>query len=652
MPKITAFVARSFDPEDERKIEPILNFLESFRANGFLAETAERADVESVSKKVRDLIDASNVFVGIFTRRYPVYDRELLTRKDIFHVLSGLKVERWVAPPWVIQESGYALKAILAKKKMVLFRERGVELPSLQGDLEYIEFAADDFLPALQKASEMINGLLSEASGTVVETVVRSAQPSPEASVDAAPAQLEKPPEPPAGFGHYFHEMREAIGAKEWDRAKRAYESGLALLVEEDASLKIYLEATYHQLRYFAGQDDGFAALKKLAEENPNHADPLQVISDCFYHFQEYQKSADYALQAARLAHGDDALDHLFYAAKALEKAKKPEEALKLIMGACRGIDSYGASRLRLRKELYALLKNNKDPYVAFAVAEWTLQENPGASEFRFSISYDYDDKGFHDLSLFHYRILRENDPKNEAVLNNLGVSYSNLNLPIHSVDSYEEAYRNGNTLAADNLAHGYLTGGFASDAMTLINEAMKQENYEAKLPGTLAKVNENRKEEEVLEKSSLENAEKHRRFLSEFGEGFLQNIPPLNGTWKFPDADISLSMADGVLQGETKLTVDRSHSLYPVLLGPPQEARQDQRTIGFSGQVEGRTCKFRVETETLPIGQPRHIGVLLAGGRIAREGHIVFSHDGNSGQACELKNGKPSEFYSITKAM
>jgi hypothetical protein len=163
MPKITAFVARSFDAEDEQKIAPILDFLESFRPNGFLAETAERAEVESVSKKVRDMIDASNVFVGIFTRRYPIYDRKLLRRRDIFHVLSGLKVERWVAPPWVVQESGYALKAILAKKKMILFRERGVELPSLQGDLEYIEFGTDDFLAALQKASEMINGLLSEA---------------------------------------------------------------------------------------------------------------------------------------------------------------------------------------------------------------------------------------------------------------------------------------------------------------------------------------------------------------------------------------------------------------------------------------------------------------------------------------------------------
>jgi hypothetical protein len=133
MPKITAFVARSFNKEDEPKIEPIFSFLRSFRGAGFFAETAERAEVESVSKKVRDMIDASDVFVGIFTQRWPVYENRLSLRAAIRFALGLYKVERWVAPPWVIQESGYALKAIAAKRKMILFREKGVELPSLQG---------------------------------------------------------------------------------------------------------------------------------------------------------------------------------------------------------------------------------------------------------------------------------------------------------------------------------------------------------------------------------------------------------------------------------------------------------------------------------------------------------------------------------------
>src|ERR1700690_1327189 len=108
MLKIMAFVARSFSPSDEAKIEPIIGFLESFRKSGFLPHTAEQADMESVSQRVRKLIDDSDVFVGIFTRRYRVYEPGALWRALIPPSLGGLKIERWVGPPWGIQESGYA----------------------------------------------------------------------------------------------------------------------------------------------------------------------------------------------------------------------------------------------------------------------------------------------------------------------------------------------------------------------------------------------------------------------------------------------------------------------------------------------------------------------------------------------------------------
>jgi hypothetical protein len=71
--KIVALVARSFDPADEAKIDPILKFFDSFKALGFVPLSAERSEVESVSEKDRSMIDKSDVLVGIFTRRHPVY---------------------------------------------------------------------------------------------------------------------------------------------------------------------------------------------------------------------------------------------------------------------------------------------------------------------------------------------------------------------------------------------------------------------------------------------------------------------------------------------------------------------------------------------------------------------------------------------------
>jgi hypothetical protein len=132
---ITAFVAKSFHADDQPKTEQIEQFLSRFKRLGFAWQTAEPAEVESVSVKVRRLIDASDVFVGILTRRSPLCRPEHRIKDAANLLLGRTRKMLWSPPPWVLQESGYALKA---DKPVVLFREVGVDIGALQGDLEYI----------------------------------------------------------------------------------------------------------------------------------------------------------------------------------------------------------------------------------------------------------------------------------------------------------------------------------------------------------------------------------------------------------------------------------------------------------------------------------------------------------------------------------
>jgi hypothetical protein len=116
-----AFVGQSFLPADEPLNSSIASIL---RALGLTVLTGEKPRATSVSKKVRERIDRSDVFVGIFSRR----DR-----------LEG-KAE-WNTSAWVIDEKAYAF----AKgKKLVLLRETGVgSIGGVQGDYEYLEFERD-----------------------------------------------------------------------------------------------------------------------------------------------------------------------------------------------------------------------------------------------------------------------------------------------------------------------------------------------------------------------------------------------------------------------------------------------------------------------------------------------------------------------------
>lgn len=159
MRTLTAFVAKSFRREDRQKTEIIEQFLDRFKKLGFVRTTAEQAEVESVSQKVRSLIDTSDAFVGILTRRHPLYETVRGMRNGIQVCLGRIQPCGWSAPPWVLQESGYALRA---GKPLILFREADVDIGGLQGDLEYIPYDPERPDAALARAHEMVNGLIAK----------------------------------------------------------------------------------------------------------------------------------------------------------------------------------------------------------------------------------------------------------------------------------------------------------------------------------------------------------------------------------------------------------------------------------------------------------------------------------------------------------
>jgi hypothetical protein len=83
---------------------------------------------------------------------------------------------------------------------LILFRETDVEIPGLQGDLEYIPFDPRNPTRALQRANEMITGLIAKAGGIRVETVVQ-AEVVPTEEEEAGIIQESKRPDGEAGPG-------------------------------------------------------------------------------------------------------------------------------------------------------------------------------------------------------------------------------------------------------------------------------------------------------------------------------------------------------------------------------------------------------------------------------------------------------------------
>lgn len=132
------FIAQSFSTTDATINSVVARLVEAF---GFRVVTGEKPKADTVSKKVRDRIEAASAFLGIFTRR----DR-LKNRRE------------WTTSSWVIDEKAYAL----AKgKKLILLRESGVQsIGGIQGDYEYIEFTREAVPELLIKLVQLLRTLV------------------------------------------------------------------------------------------------------------------------------------------------------------------------------------------------------------------------------------------------------------------------------------------------------------------------------------------------------------------------------------------------------------------------------------------------------------------------------------------------------------
>lgn len=646
MPKLTAFVARSFDPADDTKIDPIIRFLDTFRTAGFMCETAEPAEVELVHKKVRDLIDGSDVFVGIFTRRYPVCSMAS-GLKAAFNVLRGRHAPtRWCPPLWVLQESGYALAK---DKKLIIFRETDVELPALQGDLEYIPYEPSNPTPAFLRASEMINRLIALAAGTTVETVVRELPKDKETESSLAQAQAEETAQEAPTTRQYYFEMIGAIEARNWQKAKEAYEQGLQLIRKEgEGDAVIFWRGTYCKRRCLAGDAEAFDDLRALAEKESTHPHLMAYLGECFLAYRDYEQATSSYERAASLGDEADSVDYRVTAAKCLRLGKRPGESRQVLLSILKEPlpQSSPEVRFRILRELYETMRESGDIFHAFSIGERALQENPGHWDLRFSLAYAYSGAGNPEMSTYHYRLAA--GPDTHWTFNNLGVAYSNCNLPILSASSYRKAIELGNTLAASNLGRMYLQAGLADEAASILRNALAKEDCDQQVTRTLAAVVEQRQEETKKEEAIIDAAHRRVDFLISLSGGLLsETVPSLaEGLWSFPFGQITLRSEGDKLVGETTVEVPeglagRANALYG--LGGLVKAPTVHWRFQFRGKVDGRTCHYHLTKETVP--EP-----LFSSGTSTTEGYIVFSADGKWAEVAESKDRKLEDPYRISR--
>jgi predicted Zn-dependent protease len=654
--KIVAFVARSFDRADEAKIDPIIKFLDSFNKLGFITQSAEQSEVESVSVKVRSLIDKSEVFVGIFTKRHPVYRLQGRFVTALAALRGKLSPSAWSAPPWVLQESGYALKG---NKALILFREADVEIPALQGDLEYIPYDPRNPALAFRRASEMISGLIAKVASIRVETVVQSAlteaRESDTAVAPLRPSDGEASPDVTASgeetLKMHIVDMFKAVGSRNWESSQREYDVGLKWIREHEPEKELFWDCLYQRTLFGEGQADALDKIRDLAAKNKDKHLPLSSLAACLVDLREYDQAVKCYQEAALIAGPDRRASLEIEAAEVLSKAEKPGLAKEILL---RLRDSDYARepkrQFRILQNLYSLSKESEDKFASFAIGELALHLRPEEMNFRFSLAFDYDEAEQSHLAVHHYKILCDNDQNHASGFHNLAVASAKCDLVVLAARRYKRAYELGETLAASNLGRKYLEAGLSDDAITLLKDAQTKENCVPEVSRMLAAVHEKIEEEDRGQEKVLKRAEEHRNFLIDFANGLLSRDPAnLDGQWRFPFGTIDLRSTGSSLQGfkETRAPVAPGGLTALFSGAAPKNVTRIER-FEFSAVVSGHTCKFKVENSKAE--DPSGWTLLGSPSSSTVEGYILFAEDGRSGQVAQIKDGKPEKYYKVTK--
>ena len=442
---LTAFVARSFHEKDEMKLAPLLRHLASIEPL-FLLRTAARSDVESVSEKVKIIIDECPIFIGILTKRYPILQFPLPW--SLIFCRSAPDRLSWTAPPWVLQELGYAVKG---DKKCILFIEPEVEPPGIVGDLEYIEYVHDRPQDAFRKANEMINKQIAQHAGMPLGVPLHtSIEPSP------SPEETESPAEQ-AGFAKVAEEkerpsitaVQEAMNRKVYEKARMLFEEGLSILEEQD---KPAYDLLSWKCRYFwilagAGRPEGLNGLRELVVSAPNEPFPKVALGFCLASSGEHQDASDAFIDAA-VDLRESQKTHMYRnAASSCIKSGEPAKALIILKKAFQEA-SEEESKLTLLNALYNILQERETVPAGLGVGELSLHLNAAQADHRFKLGHWYEELGLYDFGLFHFDILTKQE-ESAGALHNLALAYSQLDSHITAVSNYKQADR-GSKLKED----------------------------------------------------------------------------------------------------------------------------------------------------------------------------------------------------------
>ncbi len=305
---------------------------------------------------------------------------------------------------------------------------------------------------------------------------------------------------------------------------------------ECDLNKKIENEAWYIFCQYRLGRNSALAALKELAEKHERsegYSLINRIIASCYEKDKQFAKAADYFMEASEKADNEeDEFRFLADRARCLYLSGDINLAYQILSQSLELTQNEQCLYI-IYSGLAYLLKEEEKPEEAFAL-EKCLELQPNNIEIRFNLAYLYGQQNKNDLAFGHYYKLIDFKGDHEAALNNIGVCYEELKMPLKAMEHYKKSWEMSNSLAAANLAYQYIDAGFGEEARKLLDKAKVQSEVHANVGSAIAKLATAEEKEDTILKEKLKACIEKQRFLSMFSGSYFKTATnvDISGTW------------------------------------------------------------------------------------------------------------------------
>jgi tetratricopeptide (TPR) repeat protein len=326
-------------------------------------------------------------------------------------------------------------------------------------------------------------------------------------------------------------------GSRDADEMKSVFDAAQA--IETEPHQRLVNEILYYYFRFRAGDAGAIEGLKALTENPEVKSDAYKWLSACYALADNYPKTIEALEHSIESASDETIKSNLVVSlAGTLYKNGETKRAISRIFKAIQDT-SIPQGKSILYKSVADLYKKQDNKELRALALEKAVEFTDVDTDLLFSLAYAYSENGEDGLSLQIYRRLLDLEPANSSALNNLGVQYSNLKLPISSVEVYKVSVELGNTLASSNLAVKMLEIGLVDEAQQVLTAAKSADVIHQNVLRAEADIIEKREAEANRKEEIISRANKQRQFLRAYAEAYFLDSQPadLTGKWKFgPD--------------------------------------------------------------------------------------------------------------------